>query len=112
MMRPSSPTSLAARCSVKAAPLVLTPKTRSKSASLKSVTASSTYLATKVTSSFQNFSILGNPVNFQGDRFPYTPAWQLVANGEYRFPIANSRSLFVSGNANYRGATTSGICGD
>jgi len=76
------------------------------------LTAAGTYLDTRVVGDFINVDILGNSANFKDNPFPYTPKWQLVLDGEYRFPVVNDVNLFVGGNANYRTKTTAGFGGN
>lgn len=76
------------------------------------MTAAGTFLNSKVIGDFVNADILGNTANFRGDAFPYTPKWQLVMDGEYRFPIGSRNEIILGGNANYRSKTTSGFGGN
>ena len=73
------------------------------------LTVATTYLDTVVTSTFNNYSLLGAPANFQGQPFPYTPKWQVVFDGEYRFPVDSDHTLFFGTNVNYRSKTTAGF---
>ena len=68
-----------------------------------------TYLDTKVTSDFINYTILATQENFKGNPFPYTPKWQLVFDGQYKFPLSSSLDGMVGGNVNYRTDTTAGF---
>ncbi|MGE4323276.1 MAG: TonB-dependent receptor, partial [Sphingobium sp.] len=68
-----------------------------------------TYLKTKVTSDFTNYTITGQIANFQGDAFPYTPKWQLVADAAYEWRVSDEYKAFVGANANYRTKTRSGF---
>jgi iron complex outermembrane receptor protein len=68
-----------------------------------------TYLDTKVTSDFVNFTILATQENFRGNPFPYTPKWQLVFDGQYKFPVNEGLSAMIGGNVNYRTKTTAGF---
>lgn len=68
-----------------------------------------THIDSKVNSSFNNFTILGTRTNFQGQSFPYTPKYQFIADGEYRWRIAPSLRAVVGGNANYRSRTKAGF---
>src|SRR3546814_8857945 len=52
-----------------------------------SLTAAATYLDSKVTSDFINYTIIGTRKNFIGNDFPYTPKWQVNLDGNYRFPV-------------------------
>ncbi|WP_246870171.1 TonB-dependent receptor [Novosphingobium sp. SG707] len=76
------------------------------------LSAAGTYLHSKVLGSFVNADILGNTVDFQGNAFPYTPTWQVVFDGEYRFAVGGGRTAILGGNANYRSQTTSGFGGN
>ena len=74
--------------------------------------AAGTYLDTKVKSDFSNYTLVGVPANFKGSAFPYTPKWQLVFDGEERFPISASVDGIVAANASYRTKTVAGFGGD
>jgi iron complex outermembrane receptor protein len=76
------------------------------------LTAAGTYLHSKVKSDFINSDILGATTNFRGGAFPYTPKWQLVLDGDYRFPLTESVTGLFGGNANYRSKTTAGFGGN
>lgn len=71
-----------------------------------------TYLNSKVTDTFINSTILGVSADFKGNPFPYTPKFQLVADGEYTRPINDKLDGIVGFNVNYRGATNAGFGGD
>lgn len=70
------------------------------------------FLDTEVTGSFVNYSILGVVSDFNGESFPFTPKWQLVADGQYEFPINPTFGGFVGGSVSYRTKTTGGFGGD
>jgi len=74
-----------------------------------SLTLAGTYLDSKVTSNFINYTILATQENFKGQSFPYTPKWQLVADAQYKFPLSDSVSGMIGANANYRSSTTAGF---
>lgn len=71
-----------------------------------------TYLDTEVTASFVNYSILGVVSDFRGEAFPFTPKWQVVADGQYEFPLNGAFGGFVGGSVAYRTDTTGGFGGD
>lgn len=73
-----------------------------------------TYLDSKVTDDFFNYTILATAVttNFRGNTLPYTPKYQLVADGEYTFPVGGGLEAMLGANANYRSATNAGFGND
>lgn len=73
------------------------------------VSAAATYLDTRVQGDFVNYDIIGTRVNLRDESFPYTPKWQLVFEGENRFPVSKSLNGVFGWNANYRMSTTSGF---
>lgn len=73
------------------------------------LTAAATYLSTKVTDDFINFTILATQENFKGNPFPYTPKWQVVLDGQYEFPLSKNLDGMIGGNMNYRSSTTAGF---
>lgn len=94
--------------------LVNVPKSRIKGAELQLVarpvdglTANlgATYIDSKVTGTFNNYTAFGAATNFDGFRFPYTPKWQLNADLEYRWDIGGSKEAFIGGNYTYRSST-------
>lgn len=71
-----------------------------------------TYLDTEVDEDFNNFTILGLAANFNGDPFPYTPKYQLVADAQYERPLTGALDLVLGVNATYRSSTNAGFGGD
>ena len=76
------------------------------------LSAAGTYLDTKVLGSFVNSDILGAIVDLKNDAFPYTPKYQIVLDGEYRFKVTQRADLVLGTNASYRSSTTSGFGGN
>ena len=74
-----------------------------------SLTVAGTYIDSKVQSDFNNYTILGSAANFKGEPFPYTPKFQLVLDGQYRWSVGADLSAFVGGNLNYRTHTKAGF---
>ena len=74
-----------------------------------SLTAAGTYIDSKVTSEFPNYTILGALQDFQGDAFPYTPKRQIVLDGEYRIPATSAVDVVLGANYNYRTKTRAGF---
>jgi len=73
------------------------------------LTAAGTYIDSKVTGDFLNYSILGTLQNFQGNAFPYTPKWQVVLDGQYRIPASSTVDIVLGANYNYRTKTRAGF---
>lgn len=73
-----------------------------------------TYLDSKVTDDFFNYTILSTAVttNFNGDALPYTPKYQLVADGDYTFPLTAGLDGMAGVNVNYRSSTNAGFGSD
>ena len=69
--------------------------------------ASATYLDSRVTSHFNNYDPLGNPVDFYGEAFPFTPKWLAQFGPYYERPLTDYLDAFVSVNYNYETQTTS-----
>lgn len=67
-----------------------------------------TYLDSKVQSDFENFTILGTLTNFKGQEFPYTPKYQLVADGQYSWPIGTLEG-FVGASLVHKSKTKAGF---
>lgn len=97
--------------------LVNVPKSRVNGAELQAIysgvrgltlTAGGTYLDTRVTSRFANFDLFGNPADFTGDPFPYTPKWQVTLDGQYDFALG-SHTAFLGATTNHRTSTTAGF---
>jgi len=71
-----------------------------------------TYLDTKVVGDFLNYSFVGNPANFNGNPFPFTPKYQAVLGADYRHHVSAGRSAFIGVDANIRSHTTAGFGND
>uniref|UniRef100_B0T3Q6 TonB-dependent receptor n=1 Tax=Caulobacter sp. (strain K31) TaxID=366602 RepID=B0T3Q6_CAUSK len=98
--------------------LVNVPKSRIKGAEFQinafpatgfRLSLAGTYLDSKVTKDFNNFTILGLPANFKGDAFPYTPKYQMVADMQVDRPISDALNGVVGMNINYRSKTNAGF---
>lgn len=94
--------------------LVNVPKSRIKGAELQLVVSpvdglranlGATYIDSKVTRSFSNYTAFGAVTDFNGFRFPYTPKWQLNADLEYRWNVGSTKEAFVGANYTYRSST-------
>lgn len=68
-----------------------------------------TYIESEVTSPFNGYTITGTLADFQGEAFPYTPKYQVVADAKYSWSVSERLDAFVSANVNYRSSTTSGF---
>ncbi|WP_380930273.1 TonB-dependent receptor [Sphingomonas arantia] len=68
-----------------------------------------TWLGSKVTDNFVNYSILGVERDFVGNPFPYTPRAQVVGDAQYQWTIGRSFDVFAGGSLNFRSATTAGF---
>jgi iron complex outermembrane recepter protein len=71
------------------------------------LSASATYLDSKVTNDFENYDPIGNPVNFKGEAFPFTPKWLLQFGPYFQRSIAANINGFASINYDYNTSTTS-----
>ncbi len=94
--------------------LVNVPKSRIKGAELQLVVSpveglranlGATYIDSKVTRSFSNYTAFGAVTDFNGFRFPYTPKWQVNADVEYRWDAGGSKEAFIGANYTYRSST-------
>lgn len=68
-----------------------------------------TYVDSKITGNFTNFTPLGVQKLMSGEPFPLTPKWQLTGDLQYDFPVGPSTNLFIGGNATYQSATNSAL---
>ncbi len=73
------------------------------------ITLAGTYLDSKITSEFTNYSILGTLQAFRGESFPYTPKFQGLVDADYGFPISARLDGTVGGNYSYRTKTKGGF---
>lgn len=101
--------------------VVNVPKSRIKGAEFQinaypvsglTLTVGGTYIDSEVTGNFNNFTILSVPANFKGDNFPYTPKYQLVADGQYDAPLNGNLNGLVGFTVNYRSKTNAGFGSD
>lgn len=76
------------------------------------LSAGGTYIDSEVTGDFNNFTILSVPANFKGDDFPYTPKYQLVADGQYDAPLNEDLNAMIGFTVNYRSGTNAGFGSD
>jgi iron complex outermembrane receptor protein len=73
------------------------------------LTAAGTYLNSKVTSNFINYTILATQTNLQGQAFPYTPKWQFVGDAQYKFPLSDTLNGMLGASVNNRSSTQAGF---
>ncbi len=69
-----------------------------------------TYVHSRI-GDFTNFDPFGLLVNFEGERFPNTPKWQLNAAADYEAPLTAGLKGFVGANVTAR-SRTNGALGD
>lgn len=67
-----------------------------------------TYLNTKI-EKFVGFNQTGQLADFSGFRFPFSPKWTFVGDGQYDFAVGNRLDAFVGANVNYNSSTTASI---
>jgi outer membrane receptor protein involved in Fe transport len=65
-------------------------------------TGALTYVDSKVTGSFPNFDPFGNPLNFQGMRFPFTPELSATADVRYNWTIGSGLNAFAGASVQYQ----------
>ncbi|HEX7759652.1 MAG TPA: TonB-dependent receptor [Caulobacteraceae bacterium] len=68
-----------------------------------------TYLDSKVTSDFINFSTYilsaSDTINYKGEAFPYTPKWSVQYGVRYDWSLTGSWDAYVSADASYQSPT-------
>jgi iron complex outermembrane recepter protein len=65
------------------------------------LSASATYLDSKVTSSFINFDAQGLQGQFEGSQLPYTPKWEAAGDAEYDWKVGANRMAFIGAGLTY-----------
>lgn len=94
--------------------LVNVPKSRIKGAEIQAtmapmpglrINAGGTYLDTRVTRTFTNYSAFGAVVDFNGTHFPFTPKWQINGDAEYKWALTESLGAFAGSSLTYRSST-------
>ena len=73
------------------------------------LSGAATYLHAAVTSTFPNFNTLSQPIDFKGERFPFTPKWSWDLDGEYEGNASDSLIAFAGFHVNSRTRTTSSL---
>jgi outer membrane receptor protein involved in Fe transport len=98
--------------------LVNVPKSKIEGAELQAIwlpmrgltlTASGTYIDSKIEDNFTNYDPFGNTGNFNGEAFPLTPKWQLSADAEYDWSLTDRLTAFAGTNVNYESRTNGGL---
>jgi iron complex outermembrane receptor protein len=64
-----------------------------------------TYLSSKI-QEFVGYNNAGVIADFRGSRFPYTPKWQVVADGQYDRRLNDKLSGYVGGSLTYNSSTS------
>lgn len=70
-----------------------------------SLNAGLTYLESKVDRTFLNFTPYGQPADFRGESFPYTPKWQGTIDTQYEAPVSDGLSVFGGVSARIQSST-------
>lgn len=68
-----------------------------------------TFVDSKITGNFSNFTPLGEEMLMTGEAFPLTPKWQLTGDLQYDFAVGSNVNLFFGGSATYQNATNSAL---
>jgi len=58
---------------------------------------------------FIGYDTLGQPQDFAGSPFPYTPKWQATAGGNYEVPVTDKFGLSASLDASYQSWTSTAL---
>lgn len=71
------------------------------------INAGGSYIDSEVLDHFTNYDATGALVDFDGEAFPNTPKWQVVADVDYRREVSDSLVGFVGGGFTYQSSTNS-----
>ncbi len=71
------------------------------------INAGGSYIDSEVLDHFTNYDAAGALVDFDGESFPNTPKWQLVADLDYRWDVSDRLTGFVGGGFTYQSSTNS-----
>ncbi|AOH87167.1 TonB-dependent receptor (plasmid) [Sphingomonas panacis] len=74
-----------------------------------SLSAAGTYLDTKVTGPFLNYTVLATLRDFNGNPFPYSPKWQVNLDANYKFPLSSALNASLGANYSHRSKTSAGF---
>jgi outer membrane receptor protein involved in Fe transport len=73
------------------------------------ISASATYLKSKVTSNYSStpdgltvYNAAGYTGNFKGSKLPFTPEFSATLDAQYEFPVSSSWNAFVGGGLTYQ----------
>ncbi len=72
------------------------------------VNAGASYTDTKI-EKFNGFNTLGQPVDFAGSAFPYTPKWQVSGGFVYDQPVSSALGVSLTMNASYQSRTSTAL---
>jgi len=67
------------------------------------------YIASEILDNYTNYNVLGQLQNLGGEAFPLTPKWQVNADAQYNFPIADAWGGFVGLHVNHQGETNAAL---
>lgn len=71
------------------------------------LSANATYVNSKVLGTFINSNIQGHTGDFGGSLLPYTPQFEAVADGQYKWDVGRSVMAFVGSSLTYHSGTNS-----
>jgi len=66
-----------------------------------------TYIDTRVTSDFLNFNAYGDPIDFKGEKFPFTPEWSAVGGIRYERSLTRDWDAYAMARGSYQSETNS-----
>jgi iron complex outermembrane recepter protein len=70
--------------------------------------AAATYTNSEITDNFTNYNALGQLGDFGGERFPFTPQWQVNADAEYRHAVRSLQG-FLGASGHYQSDSNAGL---
>lgn len=71
--------------------------------------AGASYIDSKIKGAFSNYTAFGVIQNFEGEPFPWTPKWQVAADAEYRWAVADGLDGFAGASLTYQSKTNGGL---
>lgn len=71
------------------------------------INAGGSYIDSEVLDHFTNYDATGALIDFDGEAFPNTPKWQVVADLDYRWDVADGLVGFAGGGFTYQSSTNS-----
>jgi outer membrane receptor protein involved in Fe transport len=73
------------------------------------ISPGATFADSRIGGNFQNYNLLGQLGNFNGEALPYAPKWTGNVDANYEWPVKGDWNAFIGSNLSFQSATNGGF---